>query len=185
VTATLPLPLVWPDRKNGKLPGETRLAWIPASRYCSPLDLFARTVRTKVCMGAWTTLLRWTCIGLVSLPLSPCALLPAVCVLHDGNANPAPAQAAIAPSEHSCCSKSPESTNHSSPTKPASRCPHGCCRLTPVGPTVEKVTVAGVPTVTAFVSCPLALATAAVLPPAQEPQLPAQTLQNLSCLWRC
>jgi hypothetical protein len=54
-----------------------------------------------------------------------------------------------------------------------------------VGPTVEKVTDASAAMEAAFVSHPLALSTCVVLPPAQEPQLPAQTLQNLSCLWRC
>jgi hypothetical protein len=50
---------------------------------------------------------------------------------------------------------------------------------------VEKVTIDSALVEAAVVSSPLELSTVTVLPPAQEPQLPAQTLQTLSCLWRC
>ncbi|MEX2112315.1 MAG: hypothetical protein WD845_03975 [Pirellulales bacterium] len=136
-------------------------------------------------MRAGTTILSWISIGLVSLPMSPCALLPSVCVLAEESASAAPADAARVVA-HSCCASPMEadSTKTPAPAKPAS-CPLECCRLSPVGLTVEKVLTAPPTLLTAYVPYALADVGGCYLLPAQELLLPAQTLQALSCLWRC
>jgi hypothetical protein len=136
-------------------------------------------------MSAWAPILTWTCIGLVSLPVSPCALLPAVCVLADSMPVEEVSVVVDQPPVHSCCADDFESKDTPSPAKPASRCPHGCCRLLPVGPTVEKVVAAPLVWNAVIVPHPVAEASGQALLLAPEPCLPAQTLQALSCLWRC
>jgi hypothetical protein len=133
---------------------------------------------------AWT-LAAWTCVGLVALPMSPCALLPRMCS-HLVAARAAAGHAPLAAAERpSCCAERDSSPGNSSPEKPAAPCPRGCCRLTPIGPTVEKVVAAdGVWSAPCLADRTI---DRGVVHPAaaQEARLPAQTLHSLSCLWRC
>ena len=69
--------------------------------------------------------------------------------------------------------------------KPASPCPQGCCRLAQIGPTVDKVIVTDSLWGVIYLSGPSMEAHGVVAAPAQEAHMPAQTLQTLSCLWRC
>ncbi len=137
-------------------------------------------------------------MGLIALPLSPCALIPYVCELAMAGqeqvgtlVGPADAAEAVTPPvAHSCCAEpltaSDESTSgNSSHNDPESPCPRGCCRVLPVGTTVEKVVAAESTVVTASAPSPLVAADGGWIAPAQEALLPAQTLQSLSCLWRC
>jgi hypothetical protein len=134
----------------------------------------------------------WICMVLVAMPMTPCALLPRVCVLaYPATATDADEQAVgqDAPAAHSCCREAqPGCTagddvqTHHPPAKP---CPRGCCRLLPVGPTVDKVVVTLPPLVAAYVPTLADGASQWIFAPAQEPLLPAETLHSLSCLWRC
>ncbi|MGD9721007.1 MAG: hypothetical protein AB7O59_03015 [Pirellulales bacterium] len=127
------------------------------------------------------------------MPMTPCALLPRVCVLafpattSDANAETSGDQTPVA---HSCCREAAprcdlaegDAQTHPQPDKP---CPRGCCRLVPIAPTVDKVVVAHSPLVTDYVPCLADAVGEWNLAPAQEPQLAAETLHALSCLWRC
>ena len=128
-----------------------------------------------------TSILSWLGIALVALPMSPCALVAGICVDH-GVKSDSPAHQAS--HVRSCCSKSADlPDSNSTPVKPCSR---GCCKVSPTGLTVEKITASQDALWLPAVETPLAVASAAEsLVQWTAPSLPAVTLQSLACLWRC
>jgi hypothetical protein len=145
-------------------------------------------------MRSLANFVAWTCVGLVALPIAPCALISQNCDLASA-AEPFSARALAQDaatgagpqgSTHSCCDQRANAPGkNTSDKEPASPCPRGCCRLVPVGPTVEKTADAQSLSVTADLPGPVGFVIGREIAPAQEPLLPAQTLQSLSCLWRC
>ena len=120
--------------------------------------------------------------------MSPCALMPQICVLASDEAAPAdgdttPAATRIA--EHSCCSDEMDAGQDAQHEEPASPCPRGCCRMTPIGPKVDKVDAAPLALFTAYLQWIPSNAPVVPSAPAQELFPAAQTLQSLLCLWRC
>ena len=124
---------------------------------------------------------------LVALPMSPCALIPQICRMPAATAAEAvPATTQLAVHPRSCCSSGQEAGDASQSKSPVKPCARGCCKLTPIGPKVESVSVAPVLLAATYFPAIVVDLTGAdsglVIVP---PDLPAETLHTLSCLWRC
>jgi hypothetical protein len=132
-------------------------------------------------MDAPGTLLAWILTAIVALPLSPCAFIASAdCQI--------PAKATVEVAQQparSCCADSTQPAERPSHQEQQKPCAGDCCRLSPFGPTVEKLVHAAPPLVASMVwphvesswsgdvVCPAA---------ALEPSLP---LHVLHCQWRC
>jgi hypothetical protein len=132
-------------------------------------------------MSAPGTVLVWMLTAIVALPLSPCAFI-ASARCHD----PVKATVEVAKQPaRSCCAQNTQPAEQPAHKERQKPCAGDCCRLSPFGPTVEKLALAAQPLVVSMVWAHLeSLWCGDVVSPTAVHE-PTLALHVLHCQWRC
>ena len=132
-------------------------------------------------MNAPGMLLVWMLMAIVALPLSPCALIASACYRDLAKATIEVAHQPV----RSCCADSTqpaERPSHNEPQNPYAGC---CCRLSSLGPTVEKVALAAPPLAVSMGWAHVAKSSSGDVVSLTAALEQSLSLHVLHCRWRC